>query len=100
VLAALAGDLTVAVWVNTSLTSGNDGDPAWLDAGIVAADVPGQFNDIIPIAQTGGAITFATGGANDDDLPSTIDINDGNYHQSSSPGRWRRGKSESTWTGP
>ena len=81
VLAALAGDLTVAVWVNTSLTSGNDGDPAWLDAGIVAADVPGQFNDIIPIAQTGGAITFATGGANDDDLPSTIDINDGNYHQ-------------------
>jgi hypothetical protein len=67
--------------VNTSVTSGNDGDPSWLDAGIVAADVPGQFNDLIPIAQTGGAISFGTGGAYDDYLGSTIDINDGTYHQ-------------------
>jgi len=81
VLAALAGDLTISVWVETTFTSGNDGDPAYFDAGIVAADVPSQANDIIPIALTGGGIGFNTGGAYDDTLSSSEDITNGNYHQ-------------------
>jgi len=81
VLAALAGDLTVSVWLQSTQSYGNDGDPAYVDPGIVAADVPGQFNDIIPIALTGGDVGFNTGGANDDTLSSSGDINDGKYHQ-------------------
>jgi hypothetical protein len=81
VLAALAGDLTVSVWLQSTQDYGNDGDPAYFDPGIVAADVPGPANDIIPIALTGGDIGFNTGGANDDTVSSSGDINDGQYHQ-------------------
>jgi hypothetical protein len=82
VMAALAGNFTLSVWVNTQQSYGSDGDPAYYDAQIVAADVPGVANDIIPMALTGGGIGFNTGGTSDDTLSSTgPDINDGNYHQ-------------------
>ena len=82
VLAAIAGDFTLALWVKTSQFSGFDGDPAWFDAGIVAADIPNQHNDIIPMALTGGQIGYMTGGNSDDTLNSTVDINQGDrYHQ-------------------
>jgi hypothetical protein len=81
VLAALAGNFTLAIWVNTTQNYGSDGDPAYYDVEIVAADIPGSANDIIPLALTGGGIGFNTG-AGDDTLSSTgPDINDGNYHQ-------------------
>ena len=80
VLATLAGSFTISVWVNTTQTFGFDGDPAYTDAGIVAADIPGQYNDIVPLALTGGGLGFNTGGSSDDTLSSTLDINDGNYH--------------------
>jgi hypothetical protein len=80
VLAALAGNFTLSLWVKTSQTSGSDGDPAFDDAGIVAADIPGQANDIIPMALTGGQIGYMTGGSFDDTINSTVDINSNQYH--------------------
>ena len=80
VLSALAGSFTLSFWINTTQTYGNDGEPAYQGAGLVAADIPGQFNDIIPAALDGGQIGFNTGGVVDDTLNSQTDINDGNYH--------------------
>jgi hypothetical protein len=81
-ISALAGSCTVSLWVQTSLTYGNDYDYAFDGAGIVAADVPGLANDIVPVALTGGAIGFNTGGDmyGDDTLNTWQDINDGVYH--------------------
>jgi hypothetical protein len=82
VLTALAGNFTLSVWVKTTQSYGYDGDPAYNDAGIVAADIPGQYNDIVPLALTGGGLGFNTGDTyNDDTLSSTTDINDNNWHQ-------------------
>jgi Concanavalin A-like lectin/glucanases superfamily len=81
-LKALAGSFTVAVWVNTSDYFDFDGDFAYNGEGIVAADLPGQHNDVIPMALVGGDIGFNTGisGSGDDTLNSQQDIDDGNYH--------------------
>lgn len=82
VLSVLAGNFTLSVWVKTTERYGNDGDPAYNDVGIVAADIPGQYNDIIPLGLTGGGLGFETGDTyQDDTLSSTTDIDDGNYHQ-------------------
>jgi hypothetical protein len=80
VLNTLAGSFTLAFWINTTQSYGIDGEYAFQGAGIVAADIPGQYNDIVPAALDGGEIGFNTGGASDDTLNSTTDINDGNYH--------------------
>ena len=42
--------------------------------------MPGLTNDLIPMALTGGAIGFNSGGTNEDTVNSATDINDGNYH--------------------
>jgi len=79
VLSALAGDFTISFWINTTQDDGNEGGPAWAGAGIVAADIPGGYYDIIPAALDGGEIGFNTG-PYDDTVNSAMDINDGNYH--------------------
>jgi hypothetical protein len=81
VLAAFAGDFTLALWVKTTQSYGSDNTPAYFGAGIVAADIAGPANDIVPMALTGGAIGFNTGGGSDDTINTSIDINDGTYHQ-------------------
>ncbi len=80
-LKALAGSFTVAVWVNTGDNFGSDGDFAFNGEGIVSADLPGQHNDVTPMALTGGGIGFNTGfPGGDDTLSSQQDIDDSNYH--------------------
>jgi hypothetical protein len=81
-LPTLAGDFSLSVWVKTSQSLGYDGEPPYQGAGIVAADISGPTNDIIPMALTGGGIGFNTGSATngDDYINSATDINDGNYH--------------------
>jgi hypothetical protein len=86
VLSALGSSFTLSVWISTSTTSGSDGDPAWADAGIVAADMPGGARDIVPMALTGGGIGINTGddqthgSAGESTLDSDIDVVDGTYH--------------------
>jgi hypothetical protein len=80
ILNALAGDFTLTVWVKTTNTYGNNSDPGYTGLGIVAADIPGPFNDLVPMAQNGGVIGFNTG-PNDDTLHCSAQINDGKYHQ-------------------
>ena len=80
-LSALAGSFTVAVWVNTSDYFDSDGDFAFNGEGIVAADAPGQNDDVLPMALVGGDIGFNTGSpSGDDTLNSSQDIDDGSYH--------------------
>ena len=79
ILSTLAGDFTLSFWINTTENDGNEGGEAYAGAGIVAADVPGQANDLVPAALDGGEIGFNTG-PNDDTLNTFVDINDGNYH--------------------
>jgi len=79
-LNALAGSFTVSCWVKTTQNFGSSGQPAYTGAGIVCADVAGQANDTVPIALTGGAVAFNTGGNEDDTLTSQATVNDGNYH--------------------
>lgn len=80
VLQTFSSNFTLSFWINTTQTYGNPGDYAYSGAGIVAADVPGLANDIIPAALTGGEIAFNTGGSSDDTLSSSADVNDGQYH--------------------
>jgi hypothetical protein len=80
-LSTLAGDFSLSVWVETTQSLAWDTAPAFYGAGIVAADVPGTTNDLVPMALTGGAIGFNTGsGTVDDTVNSATDINDGHYH--------------------
>lgn len=79
VLNTLAGDFSLSFWIKTSQDDGNENGPAYFGAGIVAADIPGQYNDIIPAALDGGQIGFNTG-PNDDTVNSTANINDDTYH--------------------
>ncbi|MGD1086262.1 MAG: LamG-like jellyroll fold domain-containing protein [Verrucomicrobiota bacterium] len=79
-LPTLAGNFSVSLWVNTTQTIAWDTAPAFYGAGIVSADVPGLANDLIPVALTGGAIGFNSGGTNDDTLNSATNINDGHFH--------------------
>jgi len=78
---ALQGSFTVSCWIKTTQTWGNDNDHAFNGAGIVAADVNGLANDVLPMALTGSKIGFNTGGSSDDTLHSHTSVNDGNYHQ-------------------
>jgi hypothetical protein len=79
VLNALAGDFSLSFWIETTENDGNEGGEAYDGDGLVAADVPGSANDLVPAALDGGEIGFNTG-PDDDTLNSTTDINDGNYH--------------------
>ncbi len=79
-LTTLASNFSLSIWIKTTQTYGSDGEPAYQGAGIVAEDVPGLVNDLVPVALAGGGIGFNTGGTADQTLNSTTDINDGNYH--------------------
>jgi Concanavalin A-like lectin/glucanases superfamily len=79
-LNALAGSFTISCWVKTTQSLDYSGDYAFNGAGIVTADVGGLANDTVPIALTGGAVAFNTGGNEDDTLTSQGTVNDGNYH--------------------
>jgi hypothetical protein len=79
-LPTLAGDFSLSLWVNTTENIAWDTAPAYYGAGIVSADVPNLASDLIPVALTGGAIGFNSGGTNDDTLNSATKINDGHYH--------------------
>ena len=79
-LSTLAGDFSLSLWVNTTENIAWDTAPAYYGAGIVSADVPNLASDLIPVALTGGAIGFNSGGTNDDTLNSSTKINDGHYH--------------------
>jgi hypothetical protein len=79
-LNALAGNFTVSCWVKTTQNLDYSGDFAYNGAGIVSADVSGLANDTVPVALTGGAVAFNTGGNEDDTLTSQSTVNDGNYH--------------------
>ncbi|HEY3862778.1 MAG TPA: LamG-like jellyroll fold domain-containing protein [Verrucomicrobiae bacterium] len=80
VLAALASDFTLSMWVHSPATSGSDGESAAFGQGICCAATPGEPDDIIPMALCGGGIGFGTGNAgfSEDTLNSTVDINDNN----------------------
>ena len=82
-LPTLASNFSLSIWVKTTQNTAWDTAPAFYGAGIVAADVPGVTNDLVPVALTGNAIGFNTGaaGGSDDTVNSTTGaINDGNYH--------------------
>jgi hypothetical protein len=77
---AFAGSFTAAVWINTTQTFGNNGDPAYYGAGIVFSDIPGQAHDVIPVALNGGVVGYHTGdGTLDVTLHSTTAINTGTF---------------------
>jgi len=79
-LPTLAGSFSISLWVKTTQSFGSPGDYAYNGAGIVAADVPGQANDVVPVALTAGQVAFNVGGTFDQTLNSTATVNDGNYH--------------------
>ncbi len=80
-LAALAGDFSVSVWVKTTQSFGSSGDVAFNGAGILAADVGGLGYDLIPLALTEGEVAFNTGGGfTDHTVNSSQMVNDGDYH--------------------
>jgi hypothetical protein len=81
-LATMARDFSVSVWVKTSQIVGSPGDMAYWGAVIVSADIPtGGAGDAIPIALTDGQVAFNTGdGYNDDTLNSYATVNDDTWH--------------------
>src|SRR5581483_11064404 len=86
-LNALAGSFTVSCWVKTTQSVGSYGDNAYGGAGIVAADVPGLANDVVPLALTGGEVAINIGDNTGDNFngdytaDSDPTVNDGTYHQ-------------------
>jgi Concanavalin A-like lectin/glucanases superfamily len=81
-LATLASDFTVSLWLKTSQSFGNPGDVAWEGAGVISADSPNfGAKDLIPIALTGGQVAFNVGDGNSDNtLNSSATVNDDNWH--------------------
>jgi hypothetical protein len=82
-LATIASNFSISVWVKTSQTVGSPGDMAYWGAVVVSADIPtGGAGDAVPIALTGGQVAFNTGdGTNDDTLNSYATVNDDSWHQ-------------------
>jgi hypothetical protein len=80
ILSALQGSFSVSVWVKTTASIGSLGDYAYNGSAVIAADVGGHANDMVPIALTGGQVAFNTGGDEDDTLNSSGTVNDGSYH--------------------
>ena len=82
-LSTLAGSFSVSVWVNT--TQNFVSDPGFFDAsGIISADIPGGYNDVIPIGMDEfGDVVFNTGNTDqgyDDEMYSYGTVNDGSWH--------------------
>ena len=61
-LPVLAGTFSISLWVNTGQNAGAPGNGGFIGggAGIIAADVPGVTEDLVPVALTGGLIGFNT----------------------------------------
>ena len=78
-LYAFSADYSVSVWLKSTQSFGSDGEQAYSGAGILAADVPGTRDDLIPVALTGGQVATFTGNP-DTTVNSISDINDGNWH--------------------
>ena len=81
-LATIAKDFSISVWVKTSQSVGSPGDMAYWGAVIVSADIPtGGAGDAVPIALTGGQVAFNTGdGYYDETLNSIGTVNDNTWH--------------------
>ena len=81
-LPVVAGTFSISLWVKTGQTMGQPNNGSFLGGGegIVAADVPGLAEDLVPVCLTGGVIGFNTGGSEDDTLYSTFPINDNSWH--------------------
>jgi hypothetical protein len=81
-LATIARDFSISLWVKTTQWAGNSGDMAYWGAVIVSADIPtGGAGDAVPLALTGGFVAFNTGdGSSDQTLHSTATVNDDNWH--------------------
>ncbi len=81
-LATLAGNFTVSLWLKTSQSFGSPGDVGWQGAGVIAADSPNYgAKDLIPLALTGGQVAFNVGDGNyDNTLNSSGTVNDDNWH--------------------
>ena len=82
-LPTLARSFSISVWVKT--TQNYVSDPFFFDAsGIVSADIPGGYNDLIPIGMDEyGEVVFNTGNTNqgyDDEMYSYATVNDGAWH--------------------
>jgi hypothetical protein len=83
VLSALAGSSSVSVWVKTTNSIGTQGGYAFNGAAILAADVNGIGNDIVPLALTGGQAACNVGDTTDgydDTLNSHTTVTNGNWH--------------------
>ncbi|HEX4263568.1 MAG TPA: LamG domain-containing protein [Verrucomicrobiae bacterium] len=80
-LSTLAGTFSISLWIKTTNHTANVGDIASDGACIIAGDVSGDANDLTPVALTGGAVAFGTGGTpGDDTLTSAKLVNDGQWH--------------------
>jgi hypothetical protein len=82
-LSVLAYSFTISLWVNTTQNYDYAGDYAYNGAAIIAADVPGVANDLVPVALTGGQVAFNTGSGldgYDSTINSSATVNDGNWH--------------------
>jgi hypothetical protein len=83
-LASLAGDFSLSLWVNTTQNFDYPGDSAYNGAGVISAYFPNVLtNDLVPVALTGGYVAFDTRdpqSGNDDTLTSSVSVNDGNWH--------------------
>ncbi|MCX6892580.1 MAG: LamG domain-containing protein [Verrucomicrobia bacterium] len=81
-LATIAKDFSISVWVKTSQNFGFPGDMAYAGAAIVCADIfTGNAGDAIPIALTAGQVAFNTGdGFTDQTLNSSATVNDNAWH--------------------
>ncbi|HEY3761735.1 MAG TPA: LamG-like jellyroll fold domain-containing protein [Verrucomicrobiae bacterium] len=81
VLNTLAGDFSLSFWIKTKQNDSVENGAAYFGDGIVAADIPGGYEDVIPAALDGGEIGINTGSFYGDDTVNSItDINDGYYH--------------------
>jgi hypothetical protein len=80
-LQTLAGSFSVSLWIKTTNHTGAIGDTASDGMPIVSADVLNDALDLTPVALTGGAVAFGTGGTpGDNTLTSARLVNDNNWH--------------------
>jgi len=79
ILSAFAGDFSLSFWIQTTQDDGNEYGQGWNGAGLVSADLPGSYFDLIPAVLDGGQVGFNTG-PDDNTLNTTVDVNDGQYH--------------------
>jgi hypothetical protein len=81
ILDPLARSFTLSLWIKTTNHTGVVGDSAANGAPVISADVLNDARDLTPVALTGGAVAFGTGGTpGDDTLTSAKLVNDNLWH--------------------